>query len=62
MDGPQGSYSIGDEIRGLNISLGNVEIESNGHRRIVEYVELMKSLHREVQRYRQDNEILIRSQ
>jgi hypothetical protein len=28
----QGSYNHGDEIRGLNISLGNAETKSNGHR------------------------------
>jgi hypothetical protein len=44
MDDAQGSYNHGDEIRGLNISLGNAEIESNGHRSRVEPVELMKSL------------------
>jgi hypothetical protein len=36
MDDAQGSYIHGDEIRGLNISLGNAETKSNGHRSIVE--------------------------
>ena len=59
-DDAQGSYSHGVEIIELNISLGHEEIESNGHRSIVEPIELMKILQREVQKYRVDNERLIR--
>jgi hypothetical protein len=44
MDDAQGSYNHGDEIRGLNISLGNVETMSNGNRSRLEPVELMKIL------------------
>jgi hypothetical protein len=58
----KGSYIHGDEIRGLNINLINAEIESNGHTSRVELVELMKSSQKEVQTYREDNEILIRDQ
>jgi hypothetical protein len=59
MDDAQGSYSHEDEIRGLHVSMGNAETESNGHRSKVEPVELvetMRSLQKEVQSYRVDNE------
>jgi len=64
MDDAQGSYIHRDEIIGLNINLGNAEIEFNGHRRRVEPMELvetMRSLNKEVQSYREENERLIRS-
>jgi predicted RNase H-like nuclease (RuvC/YqgF family) len=65
MDDAQGSYNHEDEIKGLHISLGNVETESNGHRSRVEYVKLaktMKRLQREVKSYKEENERLIRAQ
>jgi hypothetical protein len=65
MEDAQGSYNHEDEIKGLHISMGNVETESNGHRSKVEPMELvetMRSLQKEVQSYREDNERLIRAQ
>ena len=65
MDDAQGSYDHEDEIKGLHISPGNAEIESNGHISRVEYVKLaktMKRLQREVKIYKEENERLIRAQ
>jgi len=39
----QFSYSHGDEIKGLNNNLGNVQIECNGHRSMVEPKEFMNN-------------------
>jgi hypothetical protein len=52
--------SSGEEVRGLNINIGNEEIESNGHRERFELVELVEtmSLKMEVQSCRADNERL----
>ena len=64
MEYAQGSYNHGDEIKGLHINLENVETESNRHRSKVEPMELietMRSLQKEVQSYRADNEELIRA-
>lgn len=61
----QGSYSHEDEVRGLCVSMGNVETESSGHRDRVEpvaLVETMQSLHKEVPSYRVYNERMIRVQ
>jgi methyl coenzyme M reductase gamma subunit len=55
MEDAQGSYSHQEEIKGLHVSMENVETESNGRRGMQEYV-TMRSLHREVQIYREDNE------
>jgi hypothetical protein len=57
MEDAQGSYSHEEEFRGLHVSMGNVETESNGRRDRQEPV-TMRSLQREVQSYREDNEIL----
>ena len=57
--------NLGEEVRGLNISIGNEEIEYNVHREIIELaklVETMRSLRMEVQSYRECNERLIRAQ
>jgi hypothetical protein len=65
MDDAQGSYDHEDEIKGLHISPGNAEIESNGHISRVEYVklvEIVKRLQREVKRHKEENERLIRDQ
>jgi hypothetical protein len=62
MDDAQSSYSHVDEIRGLNISLGNVETKSNRHKIRVDLADLMNNLQREVKRYRVDNERLLRAQ
>jgi hypothetical protein len=56
----QGYYNHGEEIIGLHFSMGNVEIESNGRRYRKEHV-TMRSLHREVQRYRDDNERIMKA-
>jgi hypothetical protein len=32
MEDDQGSYSHGDEVIGLHVSMGNAETESNGHK------------------------------
>ena len=43
--------SVGEEVRGLNISIGNEETKSNGHRERfepAELVETMRSLEIEV--------------
>jgi len=51
MEDAQGSYSHEDEIKGLHVSMGNAETESNGRRNRVEPMELvetMRSLHKEV--------------
>jgi hypothetical protein len=63
MDDAQGYYSHKDEILGLHISLGNAETKSNGHKsgvELMELIETMRSLHKEVQSYKVDNERLIR--
>jgi hypothetical protein len=36
MEDAQGSYNHEEEVKGLHVSMGNVETESNGHRRRVE--------------------------
>jgi len=51
MECAQGIHSHEEEVRRLNISVGNKETYSNGHRNIVEPKELiqtMKSLRMEV--------------
>jgi hypothetical protein len=49
-----------DEVRGLNVSLGYVETESNGHTVDIEGsidpVERIKSIQRDALRYKYDNE------
>jgi hypothetical protein len=64
MEDAQGSYSHGDEVIGLHVSVGNAKIKSNGHKNIVEPVELvetMRSLQKEAQSYRADNEKMMRT-
>ena len=56
-----GYQSHEEEFRGLHISMGNVEIESNG-RRIRNEPIIMRSPHREVQIYREDNEKIMKAQ
>jgi hypothetical protein len=54
-----------DEVRGMNVSLGNVETESNGHKEgrveSIDLVETIKSLQRDVLSYKVDNEKLMKS-
>jgi hypothetical protein len=47
MEDAQGSYSHGEEFRGLHDSMVDVEIESNGRRERQEFV-TMRILQREV--------------
>jgi hypothetical protein len=65
MEDSKGSYNNEYDIRGLHVNMGNVEFESNGHRRkleAVELVETMRSLQKEVHIYRVDNDRMIISQ
>jgi hypothetical protein len=61
----QGTYNHEEEVNGININLGNVEIESNGHRegkaKNIELVETMRIPKREVLSYKADNERIIRA-
>jgi len=43
MEDTQGSYNHEDEIRGLHVSMGNVETESNGRRSKMDHVELLET-------------------
>ena len=55
----------GEVVRGLNVSVGNEEIESNGNTERfepIELVETMRILNMEVHNCRETNEILIRAQ
>lgn len=64
MEDAHGTHSHEEEVWGLNISLGNEEIESNGHRsrsKPVELIETMKSLRVEVQSYIADKDGIIRA-
>jgi hypothetical protein len=49
-----------DEVRGLNVILGDVETQSNGNREglrgSIDMVEIIKSLQRDVLIYKEDNE------
>lgn len=50
------------EIRGLNNSVGNEEINYDGHggrKESAELAEIFKSLHKEVRSYREDNERML---
>jgi hypothetical protein len=65
MEDGQGPYSHEEEVRGLNISVGNEETKSNGIEREMEPLELvetMRSLNMEVQSCRDDNERLLKVQ
>jgi hypothetical protein len=61
MEDAQGSYSYEEEIKGLHVIMGNVETKYNG-RRGKEKPIIMRSLHREVQSYRSDNERIMNAQ
>jgi hypothetical protein len=41
MEDAQGYYSHGDDVRGLHVIMGNLEIDSNGRRSRVESVEFV---------------------
>jgi hypothetical protein len=55
----QGSYNHEEDIRGMHVNMGNVETESNGRRGGQELVTI-RSLHKKVQSYREDNENIIK--
>jgi hypothetical protein len=61
MEDSQGSYNHEEEFIGLHVSMGNVETKSNGRRDKHEPV-TMRSLEREVQIYREDNENIMKDQ
>jgi hypothetical protein len=61
MEDAQGSYNHEEEVRGLHVNMGNVETESNGRRDRQEPV-TMRSLQKEVQSYRVDNERIMKAQ
>jgi hypothetical protein len=56
----QGSYSHEEEFIVLHVSMGNDETESNGRRDMKDLV-TMRSLHRKVQSYRNDNENIMKA-
>jgi hypothetical protein len=61
MEDAQGSYSHEEEFIGMQANMGNDEIDSNGIRDRKGHV-TMRSLHREVQSYKDDNEMIIKAQ
>jgi hypothetical protein len=61
MEDAQGSYNHEEQFRGMHISIGNAEIESNGRRDRQEPI-TMRSLHKEVQSYRAGNERIMKAQ
>ena len=55
-------YNHEEDVRGQYISVGNVEIETNGHREDIntqEFVESMRILNIELQGYKENNERLL---
>jgi hypothetical protein len=61
MEYAQGYYNHEEEVRGLHVSMGNVDTESNERRGMREPIN-MRILHREVQIYREYNENIMKSQ
>jgi hypothetical protein len=65
MEEGEGAFSHDKEAKGQNISVGNVETESNGHQARGEHetlIETVRSLKIEVQSYKLENDRLIREQ
>jgi hypothetical protein len=60
MEYAQGSYIHGEEFIGLHISMGNVDIDSNGRIDKQDPV-TMRILEREVQIYKDDNERIMKA-
>jgi hypothetical protein len=60
MEDAQGFYIHEEEIIGLHVSMGYVETYSNGRRYRHELI-TMRSLHRQVQSYRDDNERIMKA-
>jgi hypothetical protein len=65
MEVGEGAYNHDKEAKGKNISFGNGDIESNGHKSRGEQetlLETMRILKIELQSYKEDNDRLIREQ
>jgi len=60
MEYAQRYYSHEEEVIGMHVVMGNVEIDSNGRRDRQDPV-TMRSLHREVKSYRDDNERIMKA-
>jgi hypothetical protein len=63
MENSQGYYDHEEEIRGLHVSRENAETKSNvrrGREETVELSDTMRSMQREVQSYRVDNENIMK--
>jgi len=61
MEYSQGYCNHEEEIIGLHVSMGNYETKSNGIRDRKDPV-TMRSMHREVHSYRDDNERIMKDQ
>jgi hypothetical protein len=61
MQNSQGSYNREEQIKGLHFNMGNAETESNEWRDNQELV-TMRSLQKEVQSYKDDNERITKAQ
>ena len=59
-----GAYNQDDEIRGMYVNMGNEGTNSNGHgerkEESMNLVETIKSLQKDVQSYKTDNESLMK--
>jgi hypothetical protein len=61
MEDAQGYYIHEEEIKGMHVSIGNVEIGLNGRRDRKDPI-TMRILHKEMQSYRDDNERIMKDQ
>jgi hypothetical protein len=61
MEDTQGSFSHEEAFKGFHVSMGNAETNSNGRRGMKKTV-TMRSIQREVKKYRDDNENIMKSQ
>jgi hypothetical protein len=65
MEYAQGDYNHEDEIRGMYVNMGNEGTNSNGHgegkEESMNLVETIKSLQKDVQSYKDDNERLMKA-
>ena len=65
MEDVQGVYSHEEEVRGIYAHMGNEGTNSNGHgegkEKRMNLVETIKSLQKDVQRYKVDNERLMKA-
>jgi hypothetical protein len=64
MDNAQRTYKYEDEVKGFGMNMGNVKTKSNRHgegkEESMNLVETIKSLQRDVQSYKVDNERLVK--